>query len=118
MAEFPLFRSKIRAYLNLDNTEIQESFIEFCPVAETTGLNLTEVILSKIEELGLDIQDLGDYDGANMRGKNVGVPKRILDINTRAMFVPCAAHTLNLVINDAVKTVFDAVIFFSLIQNI
>lgn len=49
------------------------------------------------------------YDnGANMKGKKKGVRARLLQINPRAMQVPCAAHTLNLVVGDAAKSSADA----------
>lgn len=111
----------ILRYVKLHPLSIEESFVEFCPVINTTGEGLTEVIVAKISELGLDIKNLrgqGYDNGANMRGKNIGVQKRILDLNNRAMFVPCAAHSLNLVINDAVKKTFETIGFFSLVQSI
>lgn len=111
----------ILRYVKANSIEVKESFIEYSPVNDTTGRGLTEVVLSKITEMGLDIKNLrgqGYDNGANMRGKNVGVQKRILDINSRAMFVPCAAHSLNLVINDAVKATFESINFFSLVQAI
>lgn len=104
-------------YVKANSIEVKECFIEYSPVNDTTGRGLAEVVLSKITEMGLGIKNLrgqGYDNGANMRGKNVGVQKRILDINSRAMFVPCAAHSLNLVINDAVKATFESIIFFLL----
>ena len=59
------------------------------------------------------------YDnGANMKGKHNGLPKRMLDINPRAFFVPCAAHSLNLVINDAAKSSCVLTNFFAIVQEI
>lgn len=111
----------ILRYVDLDKMEVEESFIEFCTIKETTGLNLTDVIVAKIKDLGLDIDNLrgqGYDNGANMRGKNAGVQRRILDLNSRAMFVPCAAHSLNLVVNDSVKSAFQSIDFFSTLHNI
>ena len=51
-----------------------------------------------------------------MRGKYRGVQKRVLDINPRAFFIPCAAHSLNLMVNDAAKVNFKIVDFFSTVQ--
>lgn len=39
--------------------------------------------------------------GANRRGKHNGLLKKLLVINPGAFFVPCTAHSLNLVVNDA-----------------
>lgn len=43
-----------------------------------------------------------------MRGKNKGVQARLLQLNSRALFVPCGAHTLKLVVADAAKSSPDA----------
>lgn len=40
----------------------------------------------------------------NMRGKNIGLASKILDMNPRAFYVPFAALSLNLVVNDAAKS--------------
>lgn len=52
-----------------------------------------------------------------MKGKKSGVQKRILDMNPRAFFVPCGAHSLNLVVNDAALWSKEAVSFFGIIQD-
>jgi len=53
-----------------------------------------------------------------MKGKHTGVQKRILDVNPLAFFVPCASHSLNLVVNDATLSFTGAVNYFSNIQEI
>lgn len=50
-----------------------------------------------------------------MRGKHVGLQKRILDANPRALFVPYEAHTLNLTVNDASKVSDATINFFNLV---
>ncbi|GBL88188.1 hypothetical protein AVEN_117779-1 [Araneus ventricosus] len=57
-------------------------------------------ILKKSEPEGLDIKNCRgqSYDnGENMAGKYQGVQAHISGSNPLAKFVPCAAHTLNLV---------------------
>lgn len=81
---------------------IREEFIEYieCDTG-TTGLALGEKIISKLEELGLDIKDIRGqcYDGAgNMASPKVGVHKRILELNELAIYFHCFSHQLNLVI--------------------
>lgn len=44
--------------------------------------------------------------------------KKILEINNRAFYVPCSAHSLNLVVNDAANITHDTVNFFNIIQEI
>lgn len=53
-----------------------------------------------------------------MKGKNQGVQARLLEKNPRAVFVPCGAHTLNLVIADAAKSSTDAVGYFGHVQKL
>lgn len=52
-----------------------------------------------------------------MKGKNKGVQARLLQQNTRAFFVACAAHTLNLVVADAAKSSPEAVAYFGYLQK-
>ncbi|XP_068240913.1 uncharacterized protein [Palaemon carinicauda] len=53
-----------------------------------------------------------------MKGKHNGVQKKILQRNPRVLFVPCSAHTLNLVVNDAASCCLEATTFFGLIQKL
>jgi len=81
---------------------------------------MTEQILEKLKEIKLPIANLrgqGYDNGSNMKGKNNGVQRKILDINPRAFFVPCNSHSLNLVINAAMYCL-NAISFFNLIQSI
>lgn len=71
-----------------------------------TGLNLSNLILNKLKELGIPFENCRGqaYDnGANMKGKKQGVQARLLQLNPRTLFVPCGAHTMNLVIADSAK---------------
>ena len=59
------------------------------------------------------------YDnGSDMRGIHQGVQKRVLDVNEKALFMPCSSHTLNLVILDGAKSSILSVTFFSTLQRI
>uniref|UniRef100_A0A2S2PYQ8 Zinc finger MYM-type protein 1 n=1 Tax=Sipha flava TaxID=143950 RepID=A0A2S2PYQ8_9HEMI len=53
-----------------------------------------------------------------MTGKYQGVQSRILNINPRAFFTPCAAHNLNLVLCDAAKNSTIAITFFGIIRRV
>ncbi|XP_022180482.1 uncharacterized protein LOC111040778 [Myzus persicae] len=80
--------------------DICEHFLGFIPVDITTGQELINAILSELKINTIPIQDMrgqGYDNGSNMKGRNSGVQKKFLDINSRAFFVPCHAHTLNLV---------------------
>jgi len=71
---------------------VEERFLTFCPINDTTGKGLTSFLLKTLKNYGLDIYNMrgqGYDNGSNMKGKHQGLQKRILDINPRAMFVPC-----------------------------
>ncbi|KAB0803518.1 hypothetical protein PPYR_00488 [Photinus pyralis] len=104
-----------------DKVEIREHFLGFYPVTNTTGQGLYDFITKKLLDTGLDIADLrgqGYANGANMRGKNIGLQKKILEQNPRAAFIPCTAHSLNLVVNDSAKVTLEVVEFFNFVQEL
>lgn len=101
--------------------DIREHFLGFIPVSDTTGAGLTEAVLAKLKDLSLPVENLrgqGYDNGSNMKGKNVGLQRRILDMNPRAFYVPCSSHSLNLVVNDAAKCCLGATAFFCLVQHL
>ncbi|KAL0147911.1 hypothetical protein M9458_056788, partial [Cirrhinus mrigala] len=101
--------------------EVKEYFLGYVEVFETTGLNLSNVILDKLQELQIPFENCRGqaYDnGANMKGKSQGVQARLLKQNPRALFVPCGAHSMNLVIADAAKASKDAVGYFGYVQKL
>ncbi|XP_047142378.2 zinc finger MYM-type protein 1-like [Hydra vulgaris] len=78
---------------------VSEHFVTFLELQDTTGANMTKVVIDKLQELGVNLDDMrgqGYDNGANMRGKYNGVQARIRQLNPRAFFVPCSAHSLNL----------------------
>lgn len=104
-----------------EKADIKEHFLGFFQVDETTGESLTNVLVKQLEDLKIPLKNLrgqGYDNGANMRGKYSGVQKRILNMNPRAFFVPCGAHTLNLVVNDAALCSAEAVSLFGIIQEV
>ena len=101
--------------------EIKESFFGYINVVDTTGEGLLESFLTKMRELGLDVADCRgqSYDnGANMKGKNAGVQARLLRLNSKAFYLPCANHSLNLVITDAAKSSTHAINFFGILNRL
>uniref|UniRef100_A0A7N0TTH6 TTF-type domain-containing protein n=1 Tax=Kalanchoe fedtschenkoi TaxID=63787 RepID=A0A7N0TTH6_KALFE len=59
------------------------------------------------------------YDnGSYMKGKHQGVQKRLLEVNPRALYMPCACHSLNLTLCDMAQSCIKAVSFFGVIQRI
>ena len=81
--------------------KVNEYFLEFLKVDETSGKCLFDAIIDELKIIGLDINDLrgqGYDNGSNMKGKRQGVQKRFIDINPRSFYIPCGCHSLNFVI--------------------
>ena len=100
---------------------VHEHFVGFLVAHDTTGKDLFELFLGHLEKLGLDLANCRgqSYDnGSNMQGKNQGVQKRVLDLNSKALCVPCGSHILNLVVGDAAKSSVASVSFFGLLQRL
>lgn len=100
---------------------INEHFLTFIELNDTSGLNMTNVLLETLKKYGILLDDMrgqGYDNGANMRGQHNGVQARVRELNRRTFYVPCNAHSLNLVLNDSANCCLDAVIFFNIIQEI
>lgn len=53
-----------------------------------------------------------------MKGKNIGVQRRILHLNPLAFYVPCGCHSYNLVLCDAAKSSVKSVTLFGVLQRL
>ncbi|CAN1193214.1 Zinc finger MYM-type protein 1 [Linum perenne] len=106
--------SMIFRYVNISSNSIsiEESFLGFLDVNDTTGLGLFEVFRNELKSLDLDFDNIGgqSYDnGSNMKGEHSGVQRRLLDINPRAF---------NLTLCDMTNSCGKARDFFGVIQRI
>ena len=107
--------------ISISPIKIDEHFVEFLKVDDTSGKGLFNEIISVIKSLELDINDVrgqGYDNGSNMKGKKQGVQKRIIDINPRAFYTPCGCHNLNLVLCDVANSCPKAISFFGVVQRI
>ena len=89
---------------NEEAAVVKETFFGYLRISDSTGKGLLDAFLEKATELQLELSDCRgqSYDnGANTKGKHSGVQARMLDINPKAVYVPCANHTLNLVVVDS-----------------
>ncbi|XP_065678121.1 zinc finger MYM-type protein 1-like [Hydra vulgaris] len=101
--------------------EIAEFFIGFFEASDSTREGLAKLILTHLEKLGFELKWLrgqGYDNGANMKGVRKGVQNRILEKYPRAFYVPCACHSLNLVVNDAASSTTETTFFFSIVQEL
>jgi hypothetical protein len=109
-------------YVDTDTGYIEEHFIGFIAVQETTAAILTDTISRKLQSLGLDINDCrgrqGYDNGANIVSVNSGVKAKIIAINPRAFFTACGCYNWNLLLGDVAKSSRMAISFFGLIERI
>ncbi|KAK9697609.1 hypothetical protein RND81_08G048500 [Saponaria officinalis] len=104
-----------------DSFQVQEYFIHFLEVVDKSGKRLFDLLCDSLADLNLDIDDVigqGYDNGSNMKGKNKGVQKRLLDVNPRAFYTPCGCHNLNLALCDMAKSSAKAIDFFGIIQRL
>ena len=89
-------------YVKIDSNnkvQIKESFLNFFPLRGKNADKITKSIPNKLQQNGLDIMICRGqaYDNAStMAEVRTGVQRRIKDINSKALFVPCGYHSLNL----------------------
>ena len=98
---------------------IHERFVGYTHATQLNATALSEYILQVISEMQLDIKGCVSqcYDGASvMSGECAGVSAKILERNTKAVYIHCCAHRLNLALVDTVKAIPAAEDFFSLLQ--
>ncbi|KAL4119133.1 hypothetical protein QTP88_011984 [Uroleucon formosanum] len=101
--------------------EIIESFIKFVRVYNKTGESLTEDILDCLKKDNLRISDCRGQsfdNGSNMSGKIKGVQARIIEMNKLAKFIPCSAHSLNLIGVNCAKSIPKVETFFGIVQKL
>ena len=91
---------------NKDNV-VRERLIAVVQANATTGEALTQLLLDTLNKVGLNIDLIvgQGYDGgSNMRGSSKGVQARIKELNPRAMYTHCFAHSLNRALVNAVSS--------------
>lgn len=89
-----------------DNLQIKEMFMGFYKTATTVSAALFDIVQDVLMRFTLDIKNCCGqcYDGAaNVSGHIAGLQRRILELESRAVFVHCSAHNLNFVVQDAMQ---------------
>ena len=98
-----------------------ERFVSFLNMHNHTGQELATVLLHFLKEKDIDIADCRgqSYDNAsNMSGKYNGMQAKIREVNSLALFIPCCAHSLNLVGQCAVDCCPVAMAFIDFVQSL
>ncbi|XP_071578391.1 zinc finger MYM-type protein 1-like [Temnothorax nylanderi] len=98
-----------------------ERFVTFIDIYSHTGENLAKSLLDFIAKNKIDIDFCRgqSYDNAgNMSGQYKGMQAILKKHNPLIEYIPCAAHSLNLVGQSAVDCCVEAFSFFGNIQNV
>lgn len=107
-------------YVNSDGQPV-ERFVEFVPFTSHKAQSLEDTVLEILNRMDLDLNNCRGqcYDNAsNMSGKYNGLQTRIKNHNKYAAYIPCSAHSLNLVGTCAVACCPYAIRYFTFIQKI
>jgi len=82
---------------------------------------LTDAVLTVINSYNIDISYLRGqtyHNAMNMSGQYSGLQARIKEINPLAEYIPCSAHSLNLIGTCAASCCKNACNFFNLLKSI
>lgn len=103
-----------------DNFNISELFLGFFDTEYTNSIALFTLITNVLTKFGLAISDCRGqcYGAANVSGHISGLQKRIVELENRDIYVHCVAHTLNLVVQDAMLKIDKSRDFLSMIKSI
>lgn len=98
-----------------------ERFLTFIPSAGHKSVEMFKSVMNELENLKINIDDCRgqSFDNAsNMAGVYNGLQAKIKEKAPLALFIPCAAHSLNLVGSSAAESCGEACKFFMLLQEI
>ncbi|XP_025405448.1 zinc finger MYM-type protein 1-like [Sipha flava] len=87
-----------------ENAKLGEFFLKYVQVHNLTGENLASAILEGLNSCGIDCSKIygqGYDEASNMSEKFKGVQTIIRNKYPRALYVHCAAHTLNLAVSSS-----------------
>jgi hypothetical protein len=100
---------------------VEERFVGFFDVSGSRNADiLSSKLIEILEEYRCKDKLIGQsYDGAAvMSGEHRGVQAKIREVCPMAVFVPCYAHILNLVLSRSLENISELKIFFGYINKI
>lgn len=106
-------------YVNQD--EPVERFLKFIPIHSHSSEHLHEVVINFLQSLNIELKYCRgqSFDNAsNMSGKYSGLQARLKKDFPLIHYVPCAAHSLNLIGTSAAECCHSAVSFFGVVQSL
>jgi len=95
-------------WVDTNSFEVHEDFLELCLIPEGDAETITKLITDSLLRLQLPIKQCRGqcYDGAAvMAGHVSGVSTRIAQLERRALFIHCLAHSLNLAVQESTRRV-------------
>ncbi|XP_025420257.1 zinc finger MYM-type protein 1-like [Sipha flava] len=98
-----------------------ERFLIFIPNSGHKSKEMSNVVMDFLNSHNIPIENCRgqSYDNArNMSGQYSGLQSRIKSFNSFAEYVPCSAHSLNLVGTCAAESCNSATSFFMLLQEL
>lgn len=98
-----------------------ERFLKFMPNQGHKSQDIFDGLMEFLNAHGIDIKNCRgqSYDNASvMSGKYNGVQAKVNAINSSALWIPCAAHSLNLVAKAAAECCFFAINFFDFLEEL
>ena len=105
----------------VSNVEPFQRFLGFVPIHAHTGEHMENVVYSTLTKHDIDIMNCRgqSYDNAsNISGRYNGLQARICATNPLTDYIPCSAHSLNLVGTCTAEACSTVVTFFSFVQNL
>lgn len=111
--------SFVLRYVPVNQSKAVERFLKFLPNVGHKSKDMYDTIVVALAAYGLNLEDCRgqSYDNAaNMSGCYAGLQALILESNSLALYVACAAHSLNLVGSCAVESIFEAATFFDYLE--
>lgn len=98
-----------------------ERFLLFLPNQGHKAEDIFNALMVFLREHDIDLKNCRgqSYDNASvMSGKYNGVQAKIRELNNLALWIPCAAHSLNLVAKAAAECCSSAIAFFNFLEEL